>query len=137
MLLEIVPKVNSLLRSLVFRLQSLSIPLYRVLSVLNDLGPLPMSVLAQHEGVKGPTMSRFIDSLAQKKLVERGGAADDRRMILVSLTPQGAATVASVRKEVVRELCALLDPWPAGDLSQLESALALRRQHQLYPGRFS
>jgi DNA-binding MarR family transcriptional regulator len=96
-----------------------------------------MSVLAQHEGVKGPTMSRFIDSLAQKKLVERGTSADDRRKILVSLTPQGSTSVASVRKEVVRELVALLAPWPADDLSQLEAALNLVRQHQLYPGRFS
>ena len=138
-LLEIVPKVNSLLRSLVFgrTQQSLSIPLYRVLTVLTDVGPLPMSVLAQHEGVKGPTMSRFIDSLAQKKLVERGGASDDRRIILVSLTPKGSATVASVRKEVVRELSSLLKAWPAGDLSQVEAAMALLRQHQLYPGRFS
>ncbi|NNM67542.1 MAG: MarR family transcriptional regulator [Spirochaetales bacterium] len=138
-LLEIVPKVNSLLRSLVFgrTQQSLSIPLYRVLTVLTDAGPLPMSILARHEGVKGPTMSRFIDSLAQKKLVQRGASPADRRIILVRLTAKGVETVASVRREVVRELSSLLEPWPAGDLSLVEAALVLLRQHQLYPGRFS
>jgi DNA-binding MarR family transcriptional regulator len=69
-----------------------------VLSVLVTDGPQRMSVLAEREGVRLPTMTNVVGRLERAGYVTRASDPDDRRVVMVSATPQARRDVARVRK---------------------------------------
>jgi DNA-binding MarR family transcriptional regulator len=69
-----------------------------VLSVLVTHGPQRMSVLAEREGVRLPTMTNVVGRLERAGYVTRASDPDDRRVVMVSATPQARRDVARVRK---------------------------------------
>ncbi|HXD07849.1 MAG TPA: MarR family transcriptional regulator [Burkholderiaceae bacterium] len=75
--------------------------------------PLAQIELAQRVGVEGATMVAMLDRLAKAGLVVRTPSLTDRRVKLVTLTPQGEALYARVRSEgaaVRRRVLAGIDP---------------------------
>mgnify|MGYP003509432405 CR=1 FL=1 len=72
--------------------------------------------------VSSGTMTNRIDRLAERGLVARRGSQGDRRIVLVSLTPQGRAAVDNAVVDLLsreRDLLATLDDGGAGDLASL------------------
>lgn len=67
----------------------LEIAQYRVLGVLMKTGPCPISEIGRSLYISKPYMTALIDSLVTKKLIIREHDPDDRRVILVSITPEG------------------------------------------------
>jgi MarR family transcriptional regulator, organic hydroperoxide resistance regulator len=55
-------------------------------------GPAETRRLAERMGVARPTVSGVTDTLERRGLVERRGAAGDRRLRVVALTPAGTTT---------------------------------------------
>jgi|SRR6185369_8303988 len=75
--------------------------------------PLAQIELAQRVGVEGATMVAMLDRLAKAGLVVRTPSLTDRRVKLVTLTPQGEALYARVRSEgaaVRRRVLTGIDP---------------------------
>ena len=75
--------------------------------------PLAQIELANRVGVEGATMVAMLDRLARSGLVVRTPSETDRRVKLVSLTPQGRQLYAKVRTEadaVRRKLLGGIDP---------------------------
>ena len=68
------------------------------LATVEVRGPVTPSELAEIESVKRPTATRIVAKLAADGLVERTGDPADGRISLVSITPQGRATLAKMRK---------------------------------------
>ena len=60
-------------------------------------GPLRLGALAELEGTTPATMSRVIDSLADRHLIERVPDPLDGRASLVRLSPQGGALIDGLR----------------------------------------
>ncbi len=56
---------------------------------LGDAGQATISQMADRMGVDKSTLSRTMDGLVEKKLAARTPNPDDRRSLLVSLTPEG------------------------------------------------
>lgn len=137
-LFETIPKVNRALRAVIFASTktSFSMPQYRVLSYLKDYGQSSMAVLAEQEGVKAPTMSRFVDALESQGLVRRESSVQDKRSILVSLTEAGVKKVRQVRQNGVEVVKTTLSSWTQQELDLLTTAMELLRFHQL-DGRIS
>jgi len=65
-----------------------------VLSTLARTGPLTVARLAEHVGIDRSGTSRYADRLQQAGLLERQPGPADRRMSLISLTPEGARLAA-------------------------------------------
>ncbi|NKQ59226.1 MarR family transcriptional regulator [Amycolatopsis sp. K13G38] len=126
------------LRPLVFRLyyvvrrltpqHRLSLTQGSVLSELVTGGPRRMSVLAELEGVRQPSMTDLVRRLERLGLVSRAPDPDDRRAVLITATEAGKEYVEELvvaREEFLRERLTALDP---AERTAIEAALpALRR----------
>ncbi len=71
----------------------------RVLWELRSRGPSVQRTLADALGVTARTMTGLIDGLVASGLVTREPHPTDRRATLVTVTPLGAATVASMDRD--------------------------------------
>ncbi len=54
-------------------------------------GPLPQSALSERALVDAPNVSRLVDALVERGLVERTPSATDRRVKLIEVTDAGSA----------------------------------------------
>jgi DNA-binding MarR family transcriptional regulator len=64
--------------------------------------------LAELEGTTAATMSRVIDSLADRQLIERVPDPDDGRASLVRLSPEGGALLHGLRARSTEALRAAM-----------------------------
>ncbi len=98
--------------------------MYDVLATLRRSGPpyaLPAGELVRQTMVTTGAITNRIDRLEERGLVERT-AADDRRKVIVQLTPEGLALVDDVavtHMATERELLAALGPRQRADLARL------------------
>jgi DNA-binding MarR family transcriptional regulator len=97
----------------------------QILWILQEHGPLPVSRLADWLGIGAPNATGLLDRMEQRGLVERVRDAEDRRVVLASMTDEGRAAVAEHdgwRVELVEQL---LQPLPTDQL--LAVAARVRR----------
>jgi DNA-binding MarR family transcriptional regulator len=95
------------------------------LSVLVFGGEKTVGELAATEQVRPPTMSRIVDGLAQRDLVERTSAAGDRRAVRLTATPEGRKLLLAGKNRRVRALAKRLEGLGKEELSKLEAAAQL------------
>ena len=92
--------------------------------------PARLSELNRHVLLSQPALSRLVDRLADRGLVERCADPADGRGILLSLTDAGRAMQRQIGRRhargVARAMTAGLDP---GELKQLET-ICLKLAHQ-------
>lgn len=92
----------------VVRAAGLPVAQWRILASLSGGEPLPVGRLAQIVLAPQPTVTRQLDRMAAKGLVERVAHASDRRLTLACITPQGEALaqglIASARAHERRVL---------------------------------
>lgn len=74
------------------------------LSVVVFAGEKTVGELAALEQVRPPTMSRIVDGLVQKKLVERASSESDRRSAQITATAAGRKLLLAGRDRRVRAL---------------------------------
>ncbi|WP_111719177.1 MarR family winged helix-turn-helix transcriptional regulator [Homoserinimonas sp. OAct 916] len=86
---------------------------YSVLAILQHYGPLTSGKLAEHEQVQPPSMTRTLGNLEKKGFVKRAEDPDDRRQVVVDLTPAGSTIVEDTRRR--------RDAWLARRLDALDS----------------
>jgi DNA-binding MarR family transcriptional regulator len=70
----------------------------RLMSLLDELGPSTVGVLAQNDRCSQPTMTGIVNGLVAKGWVMREPHPDDARSTLVSMTAEGRRTLAAVRR---------------------------------------
>jgi MarR family transcriptional regulator, organic hydroperoxide resistance regulator len=81
-------------------LEGLSVPQYHLLEALRDADELTVGVLAEAAGVAAPTATRMLDCLARDGYVARRHSEEDRRSVLVSLTPSGRVAVQAAHEQI-------------------------------------
>lgn len=81
-------------------------------------------------------MTNRLDRLEQAGLLARSPNPDDRRGIIVSLTPEGLRVIKLVLKDYLKDLAELLDPLSAAERKQLAGLLKklLIKHDQESPG---
>jgi DNA-binding MarR family transcriptional regulator len=98
------------------------------LQALED-GPLRLGELGRRLGIAPSTLSRNIDRLVQRGLVDRGPDPDDRRALRAQLTVSGRRAVRTVRRHetdfAFDILCRL--PQPTATLDAVDELLAAIR----------
>ena len=84
---------------------------------------LSPSELARSSGEKAANITRLTNELCEKRLIERAASEDDRRKLVLSLTPAGLALI----ERLLPSICALLDEQTEGltarDQAELERLL--------------
>jgi DNA-binding MarR family transcriptional regulator len=95
------------------------------LSVLVFGGAKTVSELATLEQVRPPTMSKIVDGLARKKLVQRVEDEADRRAVRVSTTAKGEKLMLAGKERRVKTLAARFETLPSSDLKTLRAAAEL------------
>jgi DNA-binding MarR family transcriptional regulator len=92
-----------------------------VLSSLTD-GPRRITELAETEALAQPSVSKLVDSLEGRGLVARQRAADDGRVVLVSISAEGRVRLDAVREQIGSLLHRTLLELDDADLAALVSA---------------
>jgi DNA-binding MarR family transcriptional regulator len=88
---------------------SLSLVQLIVLTILESRGPLPMSRLAETLDVSDASATGIVDRMEKRGLVERGDDPNDRRVVLVRLTPEGAGIFRDHQQQRRGRLAMLVD----------------------------
>lgn len=84
----------------VLRPEGFSLDQWLVVETLATEGGLAMAQLATRTMATGPTLTRVVDRLVTTATVYREVAADDRRKVLVYLSPRGYATFRRIAPRV-------------------------------------
>lgn len=95
-----------------------------ILLTLNDLGPVPMAVLARALVRDKSQMTRAVASLARKDLVTRSANAEDSRVVTVALTDKGREMVLTLQKAIDQAVNAQLTPLSEDERRTLHDLLA-------------
>jgi DNA-binding MarR family transcriptional regulator len=90
--------------------------------------PCTMSELARYKGVGLPTISKSVDMLVRRGVVERWVDKADRRQTLVRLTPAGKRLLMSCRKALEAFLDRRLASLTEAERDAIDHSLQLVRQ---------
>jgi DNA-binding MarR family transcriptional regulator len=113
---------------------TLSLTAAGTLATLERSGPRRLTVLAAREGVTQPAMTQLITRLEDTGLVRRAADPGDGRVVLVAITDEGLATLASRRARRAEKLSVILAELTPDHRAALTAALpalaALGRAHR-------
>lgn len=106
----------------------LSVPQFRALGFIHRHPASSLSEAAEHIGVSLPAMSRLIDGLVGRKLLQRQGHTLDRRRITLALTASGQTLLATAHAGVQQSLAARLS-----ELEPAQRAVIVKALEMLQP----
>ncbi|RUP33037.1 MULTISPECIES: MarR family winged helix-turn-helix transcriptional regulator [Mycolicibacterium] len=95
------------------------------LATLAKDGPMTPGALATRERVRPPSMTRVIASLVELGLVERSSHPDDRRQVLVAVSPAGEELFEAERRAGMEWLQGRLEKLKQEDRATLLTAADL------------
>jgi DNA-binding MarR family transcriptional regulator len=101
----------------------LSMTAATTLSTLERDGPSRLTALAAREGVTQPAMTQLITRLADAGLVCREADPEDGRVVRVSITDEGRATLARRRARRAKKLAVILAQLSSEHRAALAAAL--------------
>jgi DNA-binding MarR family transcriptional regulator len=103
----------------------ISLAQLRLLRTLARDGSMPATQLASAVAISPSSLTQALDGLERRGLVERVRSTDDRRVVTVALTQEGARRSEARRAELRRVLEQTFDDLPEHDLAS--GARILRR----------
>lgn len=118
----------------VVRSRGLRVPEWRVVACLYDQDGLMVTRLARYALVEQSRLTRIIDQMDEKGLVERRTGADDRRKVTIHLTPKGyklATELVELAREHEYKLLGLLEDTDAAKLKPALQALLGKLEAQI------
>lgn len=96
---------------------------WRVLRVLNDLGALDPTSLAEAALLHAPSVTRILKDLADRGLIARESDPRDRRRSIVSLTESGAALLRDTAQHTAATLVTYRSTFGGARFEQLLAEL--------------
>jgi DNA-binding MarR family transcriptional regulator len=127
--LEITPHIMRAVRRVMrsHRTPDLSIPQFRALGFLQKHEGASLSDVANHIGLQPPTMSKMIDALVARGLVERNIDQEDRRRVTLTLSDKGRKLWQKARQATNDFLTEKLAALPDEDLLLIVRAMECLR----------
>jgi len=98
-----------------------------LMTILEASGPLPMGRVAEMLGSGLPTATGLVTRMQERGLVERTHDTDDRRVVLVGLTPVGEADLRQIQIERARRMALALDHLSDVERTELLSSIRALR----------
>jgi DNA-binding MarR family transcriptional regulator len=96
---------------------------WRILVLLADGVSHPMSEIAEFALLPAPTLTRLIDLMVADNLAYRKADPQDRRRVLVHITPRGRALHKRLAERIEASQAAILAEADADDVAQLAALL--------------
>jgi DNA-binding MarR family transcriptional regulator len=87
---------------------SVSFPQYFLLGYLDKQEVITMSGIASKMGHTTAAATGLVDRLEKLGYVQRSHALDDRRKVMVKITPKGSGLVAEIRRDMVTKIMTFL-----------------------------
>lgn len=109
---------------------NLSYPQFFLLTYLSSEEYLTMTDISKKMGHSTAAATGLVDRIENLGYVERTHASEDRRKIMVRITPKGVEMVARMRKEIANDLAGILasmDEEAAETVEETKRAMASRR----------
>lgn len=100
----------------------------RIVFLLNNLGSMPVSVLAKRLFIAKPNMTPLIQKLIDKELVKRVSNEEDRRIINIALTEKGYEYINEQKQLLTYDLRMKLSSLKNEDLEKLSIALKYMKE---------
>jgi len=128
--MDVVPLVMRTIRAKLRerRAADISVPQFRAMAYINRNEGASLSVLSTHIGLTLPSMSKLIDGLVSRKLINRTGHSQDRRRVCLSLTPQGReelnAAYGHTQKYIAEKMSSLAEE----DIKSISRAMQVLRE---------
>ncbi len=110
-------------RSLIGVEDTVTVPQFRALVVLESRGESSLNTLAEALDVNASSAMRMVDRLLAAALVTRRENPDDRRQVLIGLTDGGADVVRRVTTRRRREITKIVTAMPDRHRADLVAAL--------------
>ncbi len=101
----------------------ITLPQFRMLAVLAELGCARSSRVARALGLDASTVTRLADRLVSAGHVTRGGDPRHRSVVTLQLTPSGEGLVRAVSRWRQRELSRIVAGLPPATRTQLTSVV--------------
>ncbi len=106
-----------------FKNKQTSAAYYQIMGLLMDLGSLPISVIGDYLYISRPNMTSHIDKLVSDGMVEREGDKKDRRITLISITPEGKKFMKKARVKVEENMLNNLSSLSDAEMEELFTAV--------------
>jgi len=87
----------------------------QILTTLSRAGPLSLADLGRHLGADKAWMSRNVDELARAGLIDKQAGQPDRRVVVLTLTPDGQEQVNRLNAALRQQSARLLRRVPPAD----------------------
>jgi DNA-binding MarR family transcriptional regulator len=94
---------------------NVSFPQFFLLTYLDNQELLMMSAIAQKMGHTTAAASGLVARLQNLGYVMRSHASDDRRKVMVAITPRGSALVRRIREEMICNLMKMMSHLSPGE----------------------
>ena len=104
---------------------AVTLPQFRLLAVLADLGPVPTGQAARTLGLDPSTVTRLADRMVTAGHVARGTDPRHRGVVTLKLTPSGQDLVAAADSWRRRELAQLMTRLTTAERQTVTTALGL------------
>ncbi|RSM85245.1 MarR family transcriptional regulator [Kibdelosporangium aridum] len=107
---------------------TITIPQFRLLVVLDSEGPQKLASVAQALGVNPSTATRMVDRLVAAGLIDRQPNPTSRRELVVGLTRRGRTVVSNVtkrRRAQIEQIVGQMSPTSRRGLVRALSAFAV------------
>jgi DNA-binding MarR family transcriptional regulator len=130
---EILDAVPAVMRFIRVRMRSsrapgLSVPQFRSLAFIDRAARAALGEVAEHLGLAPASVTKLVDGLEGRRLVQRGASASDRRRVLLTLTSSGKRMMEKARGEALSGLASVLSGFSEADLRTVSGAMrAMRR----------
>lgn len=106
-----------------------------LLEVLGERGPLPMQELSRYLGLKVSSVTRAVDGLVRRKLLQRRRDAGDLRVVQVELTESGHRVLGKIRQDLLRREEELLLALPSEVRENVVAAIVALLERMSLEGR--
>src|ERR1700726_281196 len=83
---------------------NVSFPQFFLLGCLDKQRVITMSGIAGKMGHSTAAATGLVDRLEKLGYVERAHASDDRRKVMVQITPKGSALVTGIRRDIISRI---------------------------------
>ncbi|WP_372734143.1 MarR family winged helix-turn-helix transcriptional regulator [Nocardioides sp.] len=102
---------------------SLSQPAYALMRVMIDRGPVSMGELARMTHMDLGMTTRQVGSLVEAALATRSQDPEDKRVALVSATPEGRRVAGALQELRRRHLHSALSQWSSASIEDFDRLL--------------
>jgi DNA-binding MarR family transcriptional regulator len=99
---------------------------FRVLWILEH-GPQSLSELAEKQFVSLPTMSNSVSILEERGWIQRTRSIEDRRKVVIEISPAGLAVLEEVRNEMEAKVTTIIGALSIGEREQIVQGLTILR----------